>query len=95
MEKYGFMFLYKLNQDEAFKLYTCSEVLFDNMIECVQAARSHPSLDIVDHSNFELKIAYFQILTNNQIVRELHVRNVDRLPVTDDGFINESPVCKQ
>ncbi|GFR32993.1 hypothetical protein TNCT_704711 [Trichonephila clavata] len=51
------------------------------MISCVQAATSY-SMDTTD-SDCKMKIAYFKILNNSAIVRELHNPSVYRQSVPE------------
>ncbi|GFS98099.1 uncharacterized protein TNCV_3849771 [Trichonephila clavipes] len=66
--RYGFLFLKRNGANSAYSIHSCSDTLYENMISCVQAANSYPT----DNSECRLKIAYFRILNNKEIVRELH-----------------------
>ncbi|GFR00548.1 uncharacterized protein TNCT_312921 [Trichonephila clavata] len=66
--RYGFMYLKRTGS--AYMIHCFTDSLYENMISCGQAANSY-QMDTVD-SDCRLKIAYFKVLNNNDIVRELH-----------------------
>lgn len=70
--------MYKITANENYKIYIHSEQLFNDMINCVEAARSH-CVDVADHPEFRTKIAYFQILTNKELIHHLHICNPDNV----------------
>lgn len=74
MKKYGFFIMCQTTPNEKFKIYLHSEQLFNDMIKCVEAARICP-LDVPDHPDFKTKIAYYQILTNKELIQHLHTFN--------------------
>ncbi|GFR18459.1 uncharacterized protein TNCT_487871 [Trichonephila clavata] len=74
--RYGFMYLKRASPSDAYVIHCFTDSLYDNMISCVQAATSY-SMDTTD-SDCKMKIAYFKILNNSAIVRELHNPSVYR-----------------
>lgn len=68
--RYGFMYLKRAGPSNAYAIHCFTDSLYENMISCVQAATSY-SMDTAD-SDCKMKIAYFKILNNSEIVRELH-----------------------
>lgn len=69
--KYGFMYLHRFDVTSPYRINSVTEVLYDNMIQCVDSAVRHP-VDTVDHPDCKMKIAYFKIMTNSEIIKELH-----------------------
>ncbi|GFQ80926.1 uncharacterized protein TNCT_435211 [Trichonephila clavata] len=74
--RYSFMYLKRASPSDAYVIHCFTDSLYDNMISCVQAATSY-SMDTTD-SDCKMKIAYFKILNNSAIVRELHNPSVYR-----------------
>ncbi|GBO06509.1 hypothetical protein AVEN_85700-1 [Araneus ventricosus] len=68
--RYGFMYLKRTGSSNTYMVHCFTDSLYENMISCVQAGNCHP-MDTVD-TDSRLKIAYFKVLNNNDIVRELH-----------------------
>ncbi|GFQ66865.1 uncharacterized protein TNCT_326681 [Trichonephila clavata] len=79
--RYGFMYLKRASPSDAYVIHCFTDSLYDNMISCVQAATSY-SMDTTD-SDCKMKIAYFKILNNSAIVRELHNPSVYRQSVPE------------
>ncbi|GFT09431.1 uncharacterized protein NPIL_343471, partial [Nephila pilipes] len=69
--RFGFMYLKRTVSSNAYTIHCFSDSLYENMISCVQAANVY-QLDEIDEVGSKMKIAYFKILNNNDIVRELH-----------------------
>ncbi|GBN79839.1 hypothetical protein AVEN_123436-1 [Araneus ventricosus] len=67
---YGFMYLKRTGASNTYMIHCFTDSLYENMISCVQAGNSH-TMDTAD-TDSRLKIAYFKVLNNNDIVRELH-----------------------
>ncbi|GFU51745.1 uncharacterized protein NPIL_94541 [Nephila pilipes] len=69
--RYGFMYLNHNGPSNTYTITCFTDTPYENMISCVQAASTFQmhSMDEVDH---KLKVAYFKVLNNNDIVRELH-----------------------
>lgn len=70
-EKFGFVYLHKYRKDEPFTVHSSSCKLFESVIECIQEAMKI-DFSLHDNPEYVLKIAYFKVLNNDNIVRELH-----------------------
>lgn len=71
MEKFGFLYLGKNSTGDSFHVYTCCEKLYESIFECINDAK-HANVDVPDHPDFTLKIAYFKVLNNHEIVKQIH-----------------------
>lgn len=70
--KYGFVFLKQSVPTFQYEIHCFTDTLFENMLQCVETATKF-QVDAVDPTECKLKIAYFKIINNNDIVRELHL----------------------
>lgn len=71
MERYGFIFLYRANEsDKEYKPYFYSEKLYSTILECIQAATTS-AIDVPE--TLPLKLGYFKILSNSEIVKDLNL----------------------
>lgn len=71
MEKYGFVYLRKHHTEDSFRIHSYGEKLFETIIDCVQEAKQI-NLCRSDEPGYVLKIAYFKVLNNHEIVKEMH-----------------------
>lgn len=65
-QQYGFLLLERENSGKAFQIRGICETLHVNMLKCVEEA------SMCYANNRNMKIGYFQILSNGQLVKALH-----------------------
>lgn len=73
-ENYGFCHLKRMNPSERFSVFATHKTLYDNLLECIEKAKifEADSCDLPDSPNFQLKIGYFKVLNDTEIVQLLH-----------------------
>lgn len=74
-ENYGFCHLKRMNPSERFSVYSTDKTLCNNLLECISKAKifeAEDSSDLPDSPNFQLKIGYFRVLNDTEIVQLLH-----------------------
>lgn len=74
-ENYGFCYLKRASPSERFTVYSTHKTLCDNVLECISKAKivdTKNSIDLPDTPNCHLKIGYFKILNDTEIVQLLH-----------------------
>ena len=69
---YGYLYLYCKNDVEQISLFSSCITLFDNMLDCVSAEKHYSKYAREDNANCSIKIAYFMLLKDDDILRELH-----------------------
>lgn len=63
---YGYLHLCKRSEDESFTITSASKQLFHNLYDCLLSERKNSDIAM------NVKIVYFAILSDNQVVSELH-----------------------
>lgn len=71
MEKYGFLYVIRSSPTSEYTVQCCSNKLYETMLEAIDAGVNF-STDEIKNPLFDAKIAYFKILTNREIMKELH-----------------------
>lgn len=71
MEKFGFLHLHKCASADGFTLHSCCERLYESILQCIHDAKQ-VNFDVPDHPDYIFKIAYFKVLNNNELVKQIH-----------------------
>lgn len=73
-ENYGFCHLRRTNSSERFTVLTTYKSLVNRLLDCVLKAKIYEceSSELPDTPNFHLKIGYFKVLNDTEIVQLLH-----------------------
>lgn len=68
--RFGYLLLARDNCSRPYEIRALCDQLYGNMLKCVEDAGVCYSSNVNHHG---LKIAYFQLLSNSQIVKALHI----------------------
>jgi hypothetical protein len=71
---FGYCYVYIQNEQAA--LFSACNKLYNNMLECVSEKKSEYENECLKDENYVIKIGYFVVLSDDDIVRELHRTSV-------------------
>lgn len=71
MEKYGFLYVILTAPTSEYTVQCCNNKLYETMLEAIDAGVNFSSGEM-KNKLYDTKIAYFKILTNKEIMKELH-----------------------
>lgn len=73
LHKYGYVYLHNIDESKSCTIFNInSSILFLNPLDCITSAKSDVAIE-PSHNVFKnLKIGYYKILDNDELMKELH-----------------------
>lgn len=71
---FSYFHLHRMTPTRSYAMCSVGEKLYSSLLKCVLSTKCKPTADMSHASEYKLKVAYYKLMSDDELLKELHHR---------------------